>query len=96
MAAYIIGYDLNKEAANYSKKHKALTDKVIETFETRWKPVDSTWIVVSTLTAVQIRDLLKALLDSNDKLIVIRVANDGAWHGLTEAEGKWMVNTLKS
>ncbi|RZI84879.1 MAG: hypothetical protein EOP38_07120, partial [Rubrivivax sp.] len=36
--------------------------RIRQRFTTRWKPVDSTWIVASEMSSVQIRDTLKSLL----------------------------------
>ncbi|MFC7447405.1 hypothetical protein [Rhodococcus daqingensis] len=68
----MINYDLSAPGRNYT----ALTEAIKALG--RWShPVESTWIVSSSLTPAQIRDRLRGKLDSNDKLIVAEMS--GAW-----------------
>jgi hypothetical protein len=57
MKSYLIGYDLNKTGQDYT----TLINK-IKTLGTWWHCLDSTWIIKSNSTAVQIRDTLKSLI----------------------------------
>lgn len=46
-----------------------------------WKhPLDSTWFVKTSKTATSIRDVLKARVDSNDKLFVAELGSWASWH----------------
>jgi hypothetical protein len=94
MASYLIGFDLNKEGANYSARNKAVSDKIIELYPTYWHHLDSTWIVVTTLTSEQIRDSLKDLLDKNDELLVAKFSGEGAWKGFSESGSSWLKKNL--
>lgn len=90
MATYFIGFDLNREGSNYSARHKALTDRLSQLFGTYWRNLDSTWIVVSDYTAVQIRDDLKRYLDDNDELLVAVIKAPAAWCGFGKSASDWL------
>jgi len=94
MATYIIGFDLNKEGAAYSAAHKKLTDRMEQLFPTYWRNLDSTWIVVSDLSVVQIRDDLMRYMDSNDELLVVKSANIAAWSGFKKPASDWLKNYI--
>lgn len=94
MASFMIGFDLNKEGPHYAERNKALSEKIKELFPTYWHHLDSTWIVVSDWTCVQIRDALGPLLDSNDELLVARLSGEGAWRGFNENGSTWLTNNL--
>lgn len=94
MATYLIMFDLNKEGAGYSAAHKKLTDRLSALFPTFWKNLDSTWIVVTSLTVVQIRDDLRGYIDSNDELLVVKSGGVGAWVGFSDDASKWLKDYL--
>ncbi len=89
MNTILIGYDLNKTGQDYS----TLIEK-IKTFATWWHHLDSTWIVKTDLTCVQVRDILKSLIDSNDELLVVKLTSEGAWCGFNEKGSKWLKDNL--
>ena len=90
MKTYLIGYDLNKSGQDY----KELIDKIKSTFTYWWHHLDSTWIVKSNLTAVQIRDLLIPYIDSNDELLVVSLTGESAWEGFNDAGSKWLKSNI--
>ena len=92
MTAFLIGYDLNKNAppGQYDDLIKAI--KGIS--GTWWNNLDSTWIVVSELSAENIRDRLLSYLDSNDELLVVELSGSGAWVGFSEDGSSWLVENL--
>lgn len=94
MQTYIISYDLNREGADYSRANKELTDKIKELFPTWWHHLDSVWIVVTQMTAVQIRDALARHLDSDDELLVVLSGNAGAWCGFSDKSTNWLKKYL--
>lgn len=89
-----IGYDLNREGANYSKKDAALRKHIKEKYPTYWAHLDSAFIVVTNLTAEQVRDDLLAFVDDNDELLVAKLTGEGAWHGFDESGHKWLKANL--
>lgn len=91
MKTYIIGYDLNREGQDYD----ALIDKIKSTANGWWHHLDSTWIIKSTLSASQIRDILKPLIDSNDELLVASLSGESAWAGFTEKGSQWLRDNIQ-
>ena len=90
MASYLIGYDLNKPEQDYPDLIRAIKDK----FGTQWHNLDSTWIVKSDLTSKQIRDLLKAHIDKNDELLVVKLTGEAAWTGFSEKASEWLKKNI--
>ena len=63
MSAFLIGYDLNSPGKDYAELIARL-----KKFSNWWHHLDSTWIVKSDMTHVQIRDELKAYLMTTTSL----------------------------
>jgi len=89
MASVLITYDLISPGKKYTELHDAI--KVLGSW---WHCVESTWIVKSELSLVQIRDQLKKHVDSNDKLLVLGLSGAGAWVGLDKNCSDWLTNNL--
>lgn len=86
MDTILIGYDLDRPGQNY----KTLIDKLNE-FGSHWHCLDSTWIVKTTMSAIQVRDLLRPLIDATDKILVLNVTNDmAAWAGFSNECSAWL------
>lgn len=88
MATYIISYDLKKPGQNYEKLYEA-----IKSYGTWAKINESLWAVVTTSTAVQIRDKLLAHIDSNDRLFVIKSGVEAAWRN-SICKNEWLKEHL--
>lgn len=84
MATYSVSYDLNKPGQNYNELYEEL-----QKFSW-WHYLDSTWLVVSTLSASEIRDRLKKHLDSSDELLVVRAGTGWASYGLPDKANTWL------
>jgi len=91
MASILIGYDLNKEEG--SEGYKELF-AAIKNLGIWWHCLDSTWIVKSDLTTVEIRNLLTPHLDPNDELLVAKLSGEAAWVGFNDECSKWLTNNL--
>lgn len=89
MKSYFIGYDLNKTGQDY----KELIEQ-IKKLGAWWHCLDSTWIIKTDMTAVQIRDILKPKIDSNDELLVVKLSGEAAWTGFDENCSSWLRNNL--
>lgn len=90
MAALLIGYDLNRPGQDYP----ALWDK-LKSYGAWWHYLDSTWIVRTSLTPKQVRDDLKALIDSNDEVLVIDVTGRSwAGQGFPQRAYDWLQNNM--
>lgn len=90
MNTLLIGYDLNQPGKNYD----ALIDAIKGISGTYWHHLDSTWLVETTLTPVEVRDLLSAYLDSSDELLVLTASAPAAWRGFKESGSKWLKDWL--
>jgi hypothetical protein len=90
MAIYSIGYDLNRPGQGYS----ALIEAIKTTFGTWWHHLDSTWLVKTNLSMVQVRDLLNPYLDQNDELLVVELSGGFASHGFNSEAAAWLNNNL--
>jgi len=93
MRTYLIGYDLNKNGQNYDPLISAI--KQIAYSNLWWHCLDSTWIIKTNSAAIQIRDSLKNLIDSNDELLVVCLDGEGAWTGFNNECSDWLYNNLK-
>jgi len=90
MTAYIISYDLNRPGQNYNELFEA-----IKALGTWWHCLDSTWIVKSNLTSVQVRDKLSSCIDKNDRLLVSVLSGEAAWIGFDDNCSSWLKNNLQ-
>lgn len=90
MKTYLIGYDLNKQGQDYTR----LIDHIKEKFPTYWHHLDSTWIVKTDLTAVQIRNDIREFIDGNDELLVVKLDGEGAWAGINQKGSDWLKENL--
>jgi len=93
MPAFLITYDLNSPGQDYSKLHDAIKAQSSENLW--WHYLDSTWIIVSNGTAGSVRDALMATIDTNDKLLVIKVG-PGGWGtaNMPEKANQWLKNNV--
>jgi hypothetical protein len=92
MPAYSVPYDLNRQGQNYS----ALYDELRRT-GTWWHRLDSKWLIVTTETASQLANRLRAVIDSNDSLLVIEVRNRAgnlAAGWLDQEAWNWITNNV--
>jgi hypothetical protein len=92
MKSYLIGYDLNKPRAN--DDYKDLIAKIKTLSGAPWHCLDSTWIIRTEQTAVQIRDTLMPYLDSGDELLVAKLSGEAAWKGFTGECSTWLKDNL--
>jgi len=90
MPAYIIGYDLHPiKGETYDELIEA-----IKKIGPCWHHLDSTWIVVSELSAAEIRDRLKKHLLKDDQLLVVKSGVESAWHGFNDRGHQWLKDNL--
>jgi len=87
MSQIFISYTLRKQDHDYSK----LTGRIQELGPKHWHGMDSTWIVISSLSALEVRDELAPLLDASDELLVIDITGDAvAWGGFNNEGSNWL------
>ena len=74
MPAYVINYDLRKPGRNYDALYAKLKSY------SKWgKVTESCWVVVTEKSAVTVRDELKSVIDTNDRLFVVKSGTEAAW-----------------
>ena len=89
MATYMIGYDLNKKGQDY----RSLID-AIKSYGTYWSCLDSAWIIITTKSAIEIRNHLQQFIDSNDELLVVALTGEAAWIGFDAQCSDWLMSNL--
>ena len=89
MNTYMIGYDLRRPGQDYKDLIAA-----IQKFDNWWHHLDSTWIIKTNASSVEVRDFLIPYLDANDELLVARLSGDAAWKGFDENGSSWLKNNL--
>jgi hypothetical protein len=87
MALYAIGYELENLATTY-----ATLIEEIETYETWWHCLESTWIIGSPKTADQVKNHLQQYIGLNDKLVVVEIVGNAAWVGFDKECSDWLTN----
>lgn len=88
MTCYVISYDLRKSNSDYLKLYEA-----IKSYGT-WAHInESVWAVVTTQTAVQVRDNLIQYVDSEDRIFVIKSGVEAAWRNAI-CKNEWLKEHL--
>ncbi|MCE8042448.1 hypothetical protein HOP60_09810 [Halomonas daqingensis] len=89
MANYIVAYDLHTPGQDYKSLREAF-----EAYGYYYKPLRSTWLIKTTQSSEQIRNNLMRVLDSNDKLIVLKLSGEAAW--TNGFDNDWLQGFLNS
>lgn len=89
MSAYLVTFDLNRQGQNYDGVVEA-----IKSYGTWAKVATTTFVIVTSSSAGQIRDKLQAKIDSNDELFVAKLSGEAAWYGLSDSVSKWLQENL--
>ena len=92
MTIYMIGYDLHpKQGETYDELIAAIKN----VGSNWWHCLDSTWLVVTTKTAVQVRDELWMHMKPDDQLLVVAYAPpNSAWVGFKDSCQSWLKNNM--
>ncbi len=90
MTTYIIGYDI------HPTKNESYDDLInaIKKLGSWWHHLDSTWVVVSDLTAVEIRDRIWKHMYKDDQLLVVKSGGVAAWNGFSDSGSKWLKDNI--
>jgi hypothetical protein len=80
-----INYDLRKPGRNYQPVYD-----YIKSHDGYAKPLQSLWLVRTEKSASTIRDELKNLVDSNDKIATFDVTGDSWATNFSDAHTDWM------
>ncbi|TAM23949.1 MAG: hypothetical protein EPN68_09515 [Rhodanobacter sp.] len=90
MSLYQISYDLRKQ-----RNYDALYER-IKAYGNWCHALESSWVISTPQSAVQVRDNLRQVLDSDDGLLVTRLSGQAAWYGLSETISTWLKTQLES
>jgi hypothetical protein len=85
---YIISYDLCKPGRNYDQLYEE-----IKSFPQWGHLTQSTWAVISSEDSESIRNRIMSVLDSSDRVIVIKSGQEAAWQNLM-ASNDWAKKNL--
>ncbi len=90
MNTHLISYDLIRPGKDYTHLIAHL-----KRYSTWARPLESVWLIKSSLTAEQVRNAVRAHMDANDKILVIDVTKRAAaWAKLPEDVSTWIHNQL--
>lgn len=85
MTTYVVSYDLVAPGRDYKELFEYLKS------HDNWAhPLESTWLIVTSLSAVDLRDGIKSHVDANDKVLVVKSAGTGAWRNLVQKVTDWL------
>lgn len=92
MAIHVVGYDLHpKQGETYGE----LIEAIKKVGSDWWHCLDSTWLVVSMKSSVQIRDELWRHMKADDQLLVAKYEpHDSAWVGFGGNCGEWLKKNM--
>ncbi|MFA6550818.1 MAG: hypothetical protein WCT36_05730 [Candidatus Gracilibacteria bacterium] len=87
-----MSYDLGVPETH--SDYARLSEHLKSLYITWARPVKSVWIVKSDKDAGAIRDEIKTVLDSNDKLIVVEVSGNWGTYNVDKEVTDWMKNNI--
>lgn len=100
MAVFMIGYDLKGHGGRYDEVRDRVEKRISELFRQRRRPIDTTWIVSTTMGADDIHAELREVMGSKDKLFVARLVRGDStkseWSGLSESSDDWLERYLRA
>lgn len=92
MGIYIINYDLRKPGRNYDDLYTSIKSY------NHIHPLESCWLISTALNYKQISNHLASKIDTNDKLSVMKVADNinTEWYtwNFSRNEAEWLQNNL--
>ena len=91
MATFMIGYDIHPSKG---ETYDELIEAIKLVGSNWWHHLDSTWVVVSQQTAVQIRNALSPHLKGDDQLLVAKLNGSAAWTGFNDNGSSWLKSNL--
>lgn len=85
MNKYLITYDLKNKIRNYDNLYLA-----IKSIGVWWHYLDSTWIIKTNLTSLQIWDYLAPHITTIDYLLIIKIDSNDKWGWLPQDAWNWL------
>lgn len=91
MSRILISYDLIKPDKNYSK----LSDH-LESYENYKRILESVWLIITDLTAQEVRDAADDYIDQDDQIFVVDITGKAtAWRHLPDNVATWIKSNKK-
>lgn len=89
MPSYVVTYDLTGPDRDYD----ALIDH-LKSYGTYSHALKSTWLIVTTKSAKEVRDAATKHMDKDDKILVVKATGVSAWRNLRPATSDWIHKNL--
>lgn len=90
MPVYLVHCEFEDAARNIPE-----IDSALESLELCIRPFPGTWLVEAPLSAYQIETLLEPQLRPNDRLLIVRIAEEGSWRNVSAEAHAYMDATFK-
>lgn len=95
MNSFIVTYDLRKSNSDDRSEDYEKLYKKLESFYSFARITVSSWIVQGNFNAVSIRDKIKSVLKTDDRLFVAVLTGETAWSNSIDSAQK-VKNTLNA
>jgi hypothetical protein len=93
MKTFLISYDLGVPETH--SDYTTLSNHIKHLYNSGWaRPVKSVWIIKSDNDAGKIRDEIKAVLDNNDKLVVVELSGNWGTYNISKEVTDWMKENI--
>ena len=90
MPLYIVQCGLDDPALNTPE-----IDSALESLDVCVRPFPGTWLVEAALSAYQIETLLEKHLKPGDRLLILRLGQEGTWRGVSGDAHIFMEDNFK-
>lgn len=91
MNFYLISYDLIQD-----KNYKGLIDAIKSIANGYCTPLKSVWLIGNSGTSSEVRNYLSGYIDSDDKLLVVKLSDEAAWTtSIGNDNAQWILNHLQ-
>lgn len=87
MAKILISYDLHNPGRDYPR----ISERIKQLGSNWCKPLESTWVIITHLTEVQVRDDLLNYCDQSSSIYVVNITQTAsAWWCLPQQVSDWL------
>ena len=90
MSVYLVTWDLNKERSGYAQARANLIARLGQYEHIKDPGLDSVWLVSTDWSASEIDTDLRKHMDSNDRIIVTKLASGGYQGWLDQKIWDWI------
>ena len=90
MNTFIISYELKRSDKNYNQLYESILSISMGKFHL----LDTSWIIRSSHSALEICEKLGPHIDPDDKLIVAHLTGEASWKGFGVKGSQWLRSNL--